>query len=331
MGFIQFCTRRKGGFSNLSVVFIVVLGCIGFGSTALSPLRESAGLSESESESASVRNVLGNCPLNQSPSLPEKLNLAGESVPVHAFGVLERLDRELVVNAYRHGSTILYLKRSARWFPMIESILKENGVPDDFKYLAVIESGLAQVVSPAGAAGFWQFMKGTAPEFGLKVSAEIDERYHIAKSTYAACAYLLEAKQEFGSWSLAAASYNMGMAGVDRELKEQGVSSYWDLHLNEETARYVYRLLAIKTIFENPEGYGFSLEREVLYQPYNVREHWVRNSIPDLAVYALERGSNLKELKLLNPWLRKSHLNIPPRDSMRIVFPVSAGGTSDFE
>ena len=264
-------------------------------------------------------DVLGNWPRNESPQMPESLNLGGEKVPLDAFGVREQLDRELVVNAYRHGSTMLYMKRAARWFPMIESILYEQGIPNDMKYLAVIESGLTQVVSPAGAAGFWQFMKGTAPQFGLRISSDIDERYHIEKSTHAACDYLLQAKEQFGSWSLAAASYNMGMAGVERELEEQGVDSYWELHLNAETARYVYRLLAIKTIFESPAQYGFLLDAESLYRPYKLKRNWVSGAIPDLANFALEQGSNLKELKTLNPWLRKDRLSLSEGDSLLIL------------
>jgi hypothetical protein len=319
MGFIDFFAHRKQGLLNVPIAFVVIILIIGVGSTALSPLSESVDRTEGAPEEGV--NILGNCPPNQSPIIPERLSLAGEIIPMNTFGVLEQLDRELVVNAYRHGSTMLYMKRSARWFPIIQDILKQHEVPDDFKYLAVIESGLTQVVSPAGAAGFWQFMKGTAPQFGLKVSTEIDERYHITKSTHAACAYLLEAKEEFGSWSLAAASYNMGMAGVSRELEQQGVDSYWDLHLNAETARYVYRLLAIKAIFEAPEQYGFLLEPDMLYDAHEVQEYWVRNSVPDLASYALSRGSNLKELKMLNPWLRKDKLSVTPGDSIRIVLP----------
>ena len=256
------------------------------------------------------------------PAMPGALTLFEEPVPLEAFGVREALDRELVVNTYRHSCTILYLKRAARWFPIIEPILEEEGVPADFKYLAVIESGLAQVVSPAGAAGFWQFMKGTAPQYGLRVTKEIDERYHVAKATYAACDYLLEAKEEFGSWALAAASYNMGKAGIRRDLKEQGVDTYWELHLNSETARYVYRLLAIKAIFEDPESFGFSIQAEALYQPYATRTVWVTSPIEDLAAFALEEGANLKALKTLNPWLRSSRLTLADGDSIAVEMPV---------
>lgn len=259
---------------------------------------------------------------NKAPKVPSEADLAGERVPFELFGVREQMDREMVVNTYHHSSTMLYFKRAARWFPVIEPILAEKGLPDDFKYLAIIESGLSQVVSPAGAAGFWQFMKGTAPQYGLRVSREVDERYHVVKATYAACNYLLEAKEEFGSWALAAASYNMGKAGVRRDLETQGVETYWELHLNSETARYVYRLLAIKAIFEDPESFGFSIQSDALYAPYDTRTVWVKSSIPDLSSFALEEGANLKALKTLNPWLRSSQLTVASNDSIAIEFPV---------
>ena len=259
---------------------------------------------------------------NKAPELPAQEDLAGEGVPLGAFGVREQYDRELVVNTYHHSSTMLYFKRAARWFPVIEPILKEKGLPDDLKYLAIIESGLDQVVSPAGAAGFWQFMKGTAPQYGLTVSKEVDERYHVEKATRAACDYLLESKEEFGSWALAAASYNMGKAGVRRELEEQGVEAYWDLHLNSETARYVYRLLAIKAIFEDPASFGFSIDPEALYAPYVTRTVWAKSSLDDLAQFSKEAGSNLKALKILNPWLRSDRLTVAEGDSVSIEFPV---------
>lgn len=259
---------------------------------------------------------------NRAPRIPEVIEIAGEIVPMELFGVKESLDRELIVNTYHHSSTMLHFKRASRWFPVIEPILEAHGVPDDFKYLAIIESGLDQVVSPAGAAGFWQFMKGTAPRYGLNITNEVDERYHVAKSTKAACLYLKEAHETFGSWALAAASYNMGMAGVKRELEEQKVESYWDLHLNSETARYVYRLLAIKAIFESPQSFGFSLDDQSLYEPHQTRTVWLTSSVSNLAEYAKEQGSNLKELKSLNPWLRKDQVWIADGDSMAIALPL---------
>jgi len=256
-----------------------------------------------------------------SPIIPDEIELAGELVPIDGFGVRENLDKELIVNTYRHSSTILYLKRSTRWFPLIEEILEEEGVPNDFKYLAVIESGLSQVVSPAGASGFWQFMKKTAPEYGLEVSHSVDERYDVEKSTRAACTYLKESYIRFGSWALAAASYNMGQSGVEKRLEEQKVDNYWDLHLNSETGRYVYRLLAIKEVMNSPEKYGFYISSENLYSPHKVREIAVSADISNISDFALENGSNLREVKALNPWLRKSYLTVKPGKVYSISLP----------
>jgi hypothetical protein len=256
-----------------------------------------------------------------SPAMPGDLMLFGEPMPLETFGVREALDRELVVNTYRHSSTILYLKRAARWFPVIEPILEEEGIPTDFKYLAVIESGLSQVVSPAGAAGFWQFMKRTAPEYGLEVSGNVDERYHVEKATRAACAYLQEAHARFGSWVLAAASYNMGQAGVAEALFTQQVSTYWDLHLNSETARYVYRLAALREVMEAPEAYGFHLGRSDVYAPLMCQEVVVDTAVSNLASFALASGTTLRELKAINPWLRGSQLDVAEGKSYAIRVP----------
>lgn len=255
------------------------------------------------------------------PAIPSHMTLAGEEVPLNDFGVREALDRELIVNTYRHSGTILYMKRASRWFPVIEPILAEEGVPDDFKYLAVIESGLSQVVSPAGASGFWQFLKKTGSEYGLEVSSTVDERYHVEKATRAACLYLKEAYEKFGSWSLAAASYNMGMSGVTKRLDEQGVDNYWDLHLNIETARYVYRILAVKKVLESPASFGFKLRESDLYMPYKYRVVKVSESVDDLSAFALENGSNLHELKSLNPWLRKSNLLVGEGQTYQVYLP----------
>ena len=257
-----------------------------------------------------------------SPTMPNDLTLFGEPVPLQNFGVREALDRELVVNTYRHSSTILYLKRASRWFPLIEPILEEEGVPSDFKYLAVIESGLSQVVSPSGASGFWQFMKRTAPEYGLEVSSTVDERYHVEKATRAACAYLKDAHAKFGSWVLAAASYNMGRSGVANALTSQHVTTYWDLHLNSETARYVYRLLALREVMDRPEGYGFHLGKSDVYAPLQSRIVEVSRSIPSLTDFALNEGTTLRELKAINPWMRSSSLSVPSGKTYQVRIPL---------
>ena len=256
-----------------------------------------------------------------SPPIPESVFLAGEQVPIESFSVREKLDKELIINTYRHSSSILYLKRASRWFPIIEPILQEHGIPNDFKYLAVIESGLTQAVSPAGASGFWQFMKNTAPEYGLEVTSTVDERYHVEKSTHAACQYLQESYDKFGNWALAAASYNMGMTGVEQRLEAQGVDSYWELHLNSETARYVYRILAVKEVLSKPETYGFQLTENDLYLPHEVRKITITASLENLSDFALKNGSNYRELKELNPWLIKESFVATPGKFYTVLFP----------
>jgi len=204
--------------------------------------------------------------------LPESMDFAGENAPLNISDVKERFERELLVNANLDASTLLIIKRANRAFPLIEPILKKNGIPDDFKYLAVIESALVNAVSPAGARGVWQFMPETAKERGLEVNETVDERYHLEKSTDAACKYLLAAKLKFGSWTLAAASYNGGMAGVNKQIEIQKVNNYYDLLLNDETSRYVFRILALKEIMKNPEKYGFILSKQELYENLPVRK-----------------------------------------------------------
>lgn len=239
---------------------------------------------------------------------PEKIDFAGEEVPLNLVDVQEKLDRELSVNTYWQSNTLLMIKRCNRWFPTIEEILKEEGVPDDFKYLALMESGLTNTVSPAGAAGFWQLMKDAAKENGLEINGEVDERYHLEKSTRAACAYLRNAKNKFGSWTLAAASYNMGMGGISNQLTRQKATNYYDLLLNEETSRYVYRILTAKLIISNPRNYGFIYRDSDLYVPYQYREVEVDSTVKNLADFAFNQGINYKVLKYLNPWLRDNHL-----------------------
>jgi len=241
-------------------------------------------------------------------NLPANLVFLDEHVPLKQFNVAERLDREMLVNTYWQSQTLLFFKRSQKWFPVIEPILKEEGLPEDFKYLAVIESGLQDIISPSGAAGFWQIMKGTGKELGLEINNYVDERYHLEKATRAACQYLKEAHEKYGSWTIAAASYNMGMNGMDRRLTEQQVSSYFDLHLNSETARYVYRMMAVKLILENPNDFGFNFRDKDLYKNIPTQELSVDSGITDLADFALSNGISIHLLKTLNPWLRSDHL-----------------------
>jgi membrane-bound lytic murein transglycosylase D len=240
--------------------------------------------------------------------IPQHLEFAGEPVPLHNFDVWESFDRELLVNTYWQSQTLLFIKRAARFFPVIEPILKEYGVPDDFKYLALAESGLTNAVSPAGAVGIWQFLAGTARDYGLEVNEEVDERYHLEKSTVAACRFLMESYTKYGNWTMAAASYNAGRRGMDRQIGIQKETDYYDLLLNEETQRYVFRIIAIKMILENPAAYGFYIDESHLYPRIDYVEVPVNHRVPDFADFAKQFNTNYKMLKYLNPWLRRPHL-----------------------
>ncbi len=253
--------------------------------------------------------------------IPSNVDFAGEPAPLHIADVRERFEREIIVNANLDASTLLILKRAGRAFPIIEPILQRYNVPDDFKYLAVIESGLVNAVSPAGARGIWQFMPATAKEKGMEVSDTVDERYHLEKATEAACRYLLESKARFGSWTLAAAAYNGGNTGVNRQIEFQKVDNYYDLHLTEETARYVFRILALKEIMKDPALYGFDIKPEDYYQNLPVRKVAVDSSISNLAQFAQSQGINYKVLKIHNPWLRDRKLNNPSRKTYFIEIP----------
>lgn len=253
--------------------------------------------------------------------LPDSMELGGEPVPLKELDVREKLDRELHVNTYWQSHSILLHKRAHRWFPVIEPILEEEGVPEDLKYIPLVESGFKNVVSPAGAHGFWQFMEGTAKDYGLEVNEEVDERYHVEKATRAACEYLKDAKEKYGSWALAVAAYNMGMNALDKRIVQQKVNNYYELLLNTETSRYIYRLLALKEIHRDPERYGFHIREQDLYQPYETREVVVDSSIEDLAAFAIDQDINYKALKMLNPWLRENELSNHKGKEYRIKLP----------
>lgn len=240
--------------------------------------------------------------------LPKEVDLAGEPVPMEDPQVREAYDQELLVNTYWQSQTLLFLKRKARYFPQMRPIFQEHGIPEDLLYLSLIESGLTQVKSPAGAVSFWQIMESTGREYGLEISEEVDERYHLEKSTHAACRYLKKAYQELGSWTLAAASYNMGMSGVQRQLKRQSGDNFYDLTLNPETARYLYRLLAVQEIMEHPRDYGFHLRPQDSYDPIPTHRVAVDTAIDDLGKFANELGINYRILKFHNPWLRYEYL-----------------------
>ncbi len=244
------------------------------------------------------------------PPIPDTVRFCGELVPQLDTEVKERLEREVLSNTYWQSNTVLMLKRSGKYFPLIERILKEEGLPEDFKYLAVAESGLIQAVSSAGAKGIWQFMNSTAQSYGLTVNSEVDERYHVEKSTRAACAYLKKAKEDLGTWTLAAAAYNRGLAGIKRDVRNQQVTSYYDLYLNTETSRYVFRIIAFKLLMSSPEKYGFVMKTKDYYKPESVILIQVDTTITDLADFAIKNGTNYKTVKVLNPWLRDDHLTV---------------------
>ncbi len=254
---------------------------------------------------------------------PTSIDFAGEQAPLQITDVRERLDRELLINANLDATTLLIIKRANRAFPIIEPILAKYNVPDDFKYLAVIESGLVNAVSPAGARGVWQFMPQTAKENGMEVNEIVDERYHLEKSTEAACKYLLDAKGKFGSWTLAAASYNGGMNGVNKQIEMQKVTNYYDLLLNDETSRYVFRILALKEIMKSPAKYGFSVNTDELYVNLPSKKIEIDSSINDLATFAKSQGINYKILKIHNPWLRDKKLVNLSRKKYQIEIPLS--------
>jgi len=249
------------------------------------------------------------------------LDFAGELLPLNMMEVKEKLDREILVNTYWQSNNLLMLKRSSKYFPIIEPILSRNSIPNDFKYLALIESGLQNVVSPAGAAGYWQIMKSTGRENGLEINNEIDERYHIEKSTQVACDYLNEAYERFGNWTLAAASYNMGMAGTVRRLSEQGVESYYDLLLNSETARYVYRIAAVKHIHENLEEFGYVYHQDQGYSFPEMDTISVNTTVPDWISWAKTQGITYNTLRNYNPWIQSQQLSNSTNKAYHIWVP----------
>jgi hypothetical protein len=242
------------------------------------------------------------------PPIPKSIVLFGEKISLEDEDIRERLDREIMANAYFHSQTILNMKRSARYFPVIEAILKQQSIPNDFKYLPIIESNLANVTSPAGAKGYWQFMPDTGREFSLIIDDEVDERYNLEKSTAAACRYLKNARDSVGSWMLATAAYNRGIRGLKSDMVWQEATHYFDMDLNSETARYVLRLIAVKLIFENPEKYGFDPKTIELYKPFSTERVSVTLPIDNLAQWSKGKGINYKILVKLNPWILSNKL-----------------------
>ena len=253
--------------------------------------------------------------------LPRSIEFSGEKISLNENDLKERLDRELLVNVYWQSNMFLMIKRSNKYFPIIEKILKEEGIPDDFKYLAVIESGLQNVRSPKGAKGIWQIMYNTGRELGLEVNSNVDERYNLELSTRAACKYLMKAKEKLGSWTLAAASYNRGISGIRRKLAVQQVDNYYDLLLGTETKRYMFRVLAMKMILTDPSNYGYNYYEKDLYKFEKVKNFKVDTAITNLARFSKQMGINYKILKIHNPWLIQNHLNNKSRKLYNIKIP----------
>jgi membrane-bound lytic murein transglycosylase D len=304
----------------LAVIFLILL----FGYISFNEIRHrpSAGRI-SDDDVAQVEYAVEDMPLPAiSFDLPENLSFAGEPVPMDLPDVRERLDKELQVNSYFHSNTIFLIKRANRWLPQMEKILEAHGIPEDFKYLPLIESNLLNAVSPAEAVGYWQILKSSGKELGLEITKEVDERYDPLKATEAACKYLKKAYERFGSWTLVAASYNRGMNGLDRAIENQKENSYYDLFLNDETSRYVFRLLAIKEIINNPSRYGFKVNPKHYYQEEELKYVEVDQSIKSLVDFAKQNGTNYKLLKRHNPWLRDEQLTVKKGKRYRIAIPA---------
>ena len=309
---------RKAVITALIAICAIFLGFSviqGFGGLGDSPERDGA-------KNDSVYTV-------KSFKLPDEVTFAGEKMPLDNFDTRESLERELLISAYRHSSTILIIKRANRYFPVIEKILKQYDIPDDFKYLAAAESDYTHMVSPAGATGFWQIMPETGKETGMEINQVVDERYSIEKSTEFACGYFLKSFQKYGNWTLTAASYNGGRARIDEQIDIQHQNNYYDLLLAEETARYIFRAVAYKLIITNPSSYGFELGKDDLYPVLKYYEVKVDTAITDMSAFAGKYGTNYKMLKFFNPWLRKPYLTQNPKKEYVIKIPAEGMRRND--
>ncbi|MGY8970096.1 MAG: lytic transglycosylase domain-containing protein [Flavobacteriales bacterium] len=292
----------------LSIIFITLLSITFFNAVYISDV-------PSEKNTADSYTI-------KALKIPDELTFAGEKVPTELYDIKERMDRELLVNTYWQSNGLLLIKRAHKYFPVIEPMLKKYGIPDDFKYLAVAESGLENNSSSAGAAGFWHFLKSSAKEYGLEVNQNVDERYNLEKATKVAADYLKKSKKRFGTWTLAAAAYNAGNARIARNLKKQQVTDYYDLLLNSETSRYVLRIVALKEVLSYPKKYGFEFEKEDLYTSPTTRTVKVDTVITNIASFAKGFNTNYKELKLHNAWLRENKLNNKSRKLYKITIPI---------
>lgn len=303
-----------------AATLVILVGYISYDASR-SPLRTAGAISDQSTMMVDLEDASHPLPA-VSFDVPQGITFAGEPVPLDIPDVRERLDKELQINVYFHSNTIFLIKRANRWLPQMEKILKEHGIPEDFMYLPLIESNLLNAVSPKHAVGYWQILEDSGRELGLEISREVDERYDPLKATEAACKYLRRAYNKFQNWTIVAASYNRGMAGMQRALDDQKVDSYYDLYLNEETSRYVFRILAIKEIIRNPEKYGFFIRQKHLYKEEPLRYVEVNETIRDLVDFAKDHGTNYKLLKRHNPWLRQEKLTIKNGKSYLIALPA---------
>ncbi len=255
-------------------------------------------------------------------SIPKKVSFAGEEISLDDQDLFERMDRELLVNTYWQSNTILLIKRANKYFPVIEKILADEGVPNDFKYLALIESGLENVTSPRGAKGFWQIMRTTGKEYGLEINSNVDERYNLNLSTRVACKYIKKAKDKFGSWTLAAAAYNRGVNGVQNKITRQNQKAYKNILFGEETKRYIFRIIALKNILESPESFGFNIKEEHMYKPIKYKEIKIDIPISNISKFSMDLDLTYKSFKIHNPWLLENHLNNNSRKVYTISIPL---------
>jgi membrane-bound lytic murein transglycosylase D len=263
------------------------------------------------------------------PEIPVMASFAGEEAPLDTYYIREAFEREILANTFMHSTTIMMFKRANRWFPVIEPILKKNGIPDDFKFLAVAESNLVNVVSPAGAEGYWQFIKPTGQKYGLEINEKIDERYNMEKATQAACDYFRESYQIFNSWTLVAASYNRGLEGLRKALDNQKVNNYYDLYLNDETSRYIFRIMALREVFNHPVRYGFYLCGKDFYPQIPARLVTVDSSISNLPAFARAMSVNYRVLREMNPWIRD--YSLPNNSKKSYTFRIPGDGALSYD
>jgi membrane-bound lytic murein transglycosylase D len=304
--------------SKIGLAAVAVVICGLFIQAIQSPMSANNTLNISKTKEQQTPQILR----VEALDIPDVMTFAGERVPLQDTDVRERLDREIHVNTYWHSNMLLMIKKANRFFSEIEPLLKKYNLPDDFKYLAVAESGLDNVTSHAGASGFWQFMKATGKEYGLEINNYVDERYNLELATKVAAQYLINSKDLFGSWTTAAAAYNAGNAGITKQMKRQDATDYYSLLLNSETGRYVFRILAFKEILSNPEKYGFYVDQQDLYQAIPTKTIIIETPIEDFAKFAKQQGINYKILKIHNPWLRDTYLKNASRKAYSIKIPI---------